>query len=125
MFQGSPSVALGPSQLDELGSHLVLPISSKSTRLFAVREHSSLSSPKASLSLSSPGEPSFTANSNLSRQFSVCQAAEPIHRFNLFNNFSMGEPSCMCLVSTVMDLLTSTFVFCIIQVTFSVFSSPL
>ena len=77
----------GLSQLDELGSHLVLPVSSKSTRLFPMRELSSLSSSKASLSLSSHGEPSLTANSNLSRQFSVCQAAEPTHRFNRIQPF--------------------------------------
>ena len=58
-----------------------------------MRELSSLSSPKASLSLSSPGEPSLTANSNLSRQFGVCQAPEPTHRFNLFNHFSLDEPN--------------------------------
>ena len=56
-----------------------------------MRELSSLLFPKTSLSLSSPSEPSLTANSNLNRHFGVCQAAEPTHRFTLFNHFSFHE----------------------------------
>ena len=97
-------VALLLSLLDERGSHLVSPAASKSTRLFAMRELSSLSPSKASLNLSSSGELSSTAKSNLSRQFSVCQAAEPAHRFNLFSTISpwvnQTLPLCMCLVAT-------------------------